>query len=84
MKKTALKAIGLLGLATLSAGYFGTFSQLDLPFNAENYLMLVPVQVGVLAYLFLFRKPTPNPPTTDQAEIAAARDDQPSINDRRP
>jgi hypothetical protein len=78
MKKTALKATGLLGLATLGAGYFGAFSQLDLPFNAENYLILVPVQVGVLAYFFLFRKPTPNPPPADPDQIEATRDDRSS------
>ncbi len=77
MKKTALKATGLLGLATLGAGYFGAFSQLDLPFNAENYLILVPVQVGVLAYFFLFRKPKSNQPSADRAKIEAARDQQP-------
>jgi hypothetical protein len=76
MKKTALKATGLLGLATLGAGYFGAFSQLDLPFNAENYLILVPVQVGVLAYFFLFRKPTRNQPPADPGQIAATRDDR--------
>jgi hypothetical protein len=74
MKKTALKATGLLGLATLGAGYFGAFSQLDLPFNAENYLILVPVQVGVLAYFFLFRKPTANPSSIDRAKIEESRD----------
>jgi hypothetical protein len=74
MKKTALKATGLLGLATLGAGYFGAFSQLDLPFNAENYLILVPVQVGVLAYFFLFRKPTQ--PPVDPDAIEASRDNR--------
>jgi hypothetical protein len=74
MKKTALKATGLLGLATLGAGYFGAFSQLDLPFNAENYLILVPVQVGVLAYFFLFRKPKPDQPLIDRTPIEPSRD----------
>jgi hypothetical protein len=74
MKKTALKATGLLGLATLGAGYFGAFSQLDLPFNAENYLILVPVQVGVLAYFFLFRKPKPDQSPINRTPIEPSRD----------
>jgi hypothetical protein len=58
MNKTVLKATTLVGLAALGAGYFGGFSQLNLPFNFENYLMLVPIQLGVLVYFFL--QPTPH------------------------
>lgn len=55
-KFTPTKLAVMIGLGTLGAGYSSSFGNLDLPFHLENYLVLVPVQLGVLIYLFGFRR----------------------------
>jgi hypothetical protein len=47
--------LSLLLLAIAGGGYFALFSSLDLPFNLQNYLILVPVQLGTAAYFLWFR-----------------------------
>lgn len=52
-----LKKIAPIALfAILGAGYFTTFSNLEINFFARNYLILVPLQLGVLIYLFGWRR----------------------------
>lgn len=53
---TPKKVILALTLATLGAGYFGTFSGVDIFPTLKPLAMLVPVQLGVLIY-FLWLKP---------------------------
>ncbi len=53
---TPKKVILALMLSTLGAGYFGTFSGLDMSAGIKPMAMLVPVQLGVLIY-FLWWKP---------------------------
>jgi hypothetical protein len=49
--------LGSIALFTLlGAGYFSAFSSLEIPFLLRNYLILVPVQVGVLIYLWGWRR----------------------------
>jgi hypothetical protein len=55
-KVTPAKLALVIGLGTLGAGYSSTFGSLDLPFHLENYLVLVPIQMGSLIYLFGFRR----------------------------
>ena len=43
-------------LALLGAGYFSAFSVLEINFILKNYLVLLPVQVGVLIYLLWWRQ----------------------------
>jgi hypothetical protein len=50
------KVMLALLLATLGAGYFGSFSGLDLLPTLKPMIMLAPVQLGVLIY-FLWWKP---------------------------
>jgi hypothetical protein len=50
------KVILALTLATLGAGYFGSFSGLDVFPTLKPLIMLAPVQLGVLIY-FLWWKP---------------------------
>ena len=54
-------------LAMLGAGYFETFSNLEINFFVRNYLILVPVQLGVLVYLFGWRR------TANQATIETGK-----------
>jgi hypothetical protein len=67
MKKPFLKASSAIGLSLLGSAYFTTFSQMDLPMGLENYLILVPVQLGVLSYFFVFRKPSAHQLPIDSA-----------------
>ena len=50
--------------AVLGAGYFTTFSNLEINFLVRNYLILAPIQIGVLIYLFGWRR------TSTKAAIA--------------
>jgi|GEM_PF-550125 hypothetical protein len=54
------KIASIVLFATLGAGYFSTFSNLEINFFARNYLILVPVQLGVLIYLFGWRRTSTN------------------------
>ena len=53
---TPRKVILALMLSSLGAGYFGTFSGLEISAGIKPIAMLVPVQLGVLIY-FLWLKP---------------------------
>lgn len=53
---TPKKVILALVLSSLGAGYFGTFSGLEMSAGIKPIAMLVPVQLGVLIY-FLWLKP---------------------------
>ncbi len=55
-------------LAMLGAGYFETFSNLEINFFVRNYLILVPVQLGILVYLFGWRR-TANQATIETEKI---------------
>ena len=50
------RTLPLLALSILGAGYFGTFSGLDLYVGFKPLAMLVPVQLGVLIYFLLWRR----------------------------
>ncbi len=50
------KIAAIAFLAILGAGYFTTFSNLEINFFVRNYLILVPVQLGALIYLFGWRR----------------------------
>lgn len=50
------KLILTLALAVLGAGYFGTFSGLEMSAGLKPMAMLLPVQLGVVIY-FLWLKP---------------------------
>jgi hypothetical protein len=57
MNKFTTKKLAItIGLGTVGAGYVSTFGSMDLPFHLENYLVVVPVQLGALVYLFGFRR----------------------------
>ena len=56
---TPKKAILALLLSLLGAGYFSTFSSLDLFFGLKPMVTLLPIQLGVLIY-FLWWKPRKN------------------------
>ena len=57
MNKVTPKKLAIaIGLGTLGAGYISTFGSMDLPFHLENYLVVVPIQLGALVYLFGFRR----------------------------
>jgi hypothetical protein len=71
MRKLFLKAPSTIALALLGGGYFSAFSQLDLPMGLENYLILVPVQLGFLAYFLVFRKQSAH-----QLSIDSAREEE--------
>ena len=47
--------------AILGAGYFSTFSNLEINFFVRNYLILVPAQLSVLIYLFIWRRTSTKP-----------------------
>ena len=55
-KFTPKKLAIAIGLGTVGAGYVSTFGNMDLPFHLENYLVVVPIQLGALVYLFGFRR----------------------------
>jgi hypothetical protein len=46
----------LLLCAALGAGYLGLFSTVEMPGMLEGFVVLLPVQVGVLVYLLGFRR----------------------------
>lgn len=50
------KFLTTLGLVLLGAGYFSIFAELDAPLALRNYLILVPVQVGILVYLLWWQR----------------------------
>ncbi|MCY7274934.1 MAG: hypothetical protein LH702_14680 [Phormidesmis sp. CAN_BIN44] len=54
------KIASIVLFATLGAGYFATFSNLEINFFLRNYLILVPAQLGVLIYLFGWRRNSPS------------------------
>jgi len=56
---TPRKASLALMLSLLGAGYFGTFSGLDLYIGLKPMVTLLPIQLGVLIY-FLWWKPQKN------------------------
>lgn len=56
---TPKKVILALTLSALGAGYFGTFSGLEMSAGIKPMAMLLPVQLGVLIY-FLWWKPRNN------------------------
>ncbi|OWY69268.1 hypothetical protein B7486_22245 [cyanobacterium TDX16] len=41
-------------LALLGLGYFGTFSSMEMNPILRSYVILIPVQVGAIAYYFLY------------------------------
>lgn len=55
-RPTPKKVILALVLTSLGAGYFGTFSGLEVYAGIKPSLMLIPVQVGVLFYLLGWRR----------------------------
>ncbi len=63
MKSKKLVSMTLLG--SLGLAYFAAFSALDINFIFKDYLVLVPVQLGVLVYLLWFRQ-------TDKATTSAS------------
>ena len=56
------KLLYSLLFALLGAGYLGAFSFLELNPILQNQMALLPVQVGVLFYLFWRRKNRLQPP----------------------
>ncbi|OLP18004.1 hypothetical protein BST81_13260 [Leptolyngbya sp. 'hensonii'] len=54
--RNSKKLVYLTGLALLGAGYLGSFSILDVNFILKQYLVLLPVQVGVLVYMVWIRR----------------------------
>jgi hypothetical protein len=57
MKKlTQTRLTMAIGLGTVGAAYISAFGSMDLPFHLENYLVVVPIQLGALVYFFGFRR----------------------------
>ncbi|MBD1823327.1 hypothetical protein H6F51_12635 [Cyanobacteria bacterium FACHB-DQ100] len=52
-KSSLLFFYGVLGM-----GYFNAFSSLDINPILRNYLILVPVQIGLVVYFLWFRRDT--------------------------
>lgn len=48
----------LLLYAVLGMGYFNAFSSLDINPFLKNYLVFVPVQIGLVIYFLWFRRDT--------------------------
>lgn len=48
------KILYVLLLALVGAGYFGTFSLIDINPVLQNYLAFLPIQLGVLIYMLLW------------------------------
>ncbi|HEY9618030.1 MAG TPA: hypothetical protein V6C64_14385 [Microcoleaceae cyanobacterium] len=48
-------AITLL-LALIGAGYFSTFSQVELIAPLKGYVAIIPVQIGALIYCLFYRR----------------------------
>jgi len=72
MVKFRSKRTVLLSLfALLGLGYFGAFSWIDLNPVVQNYLALLPVQIGVLIYLLWWRR--------SQASLPRSPKDDPEI-----
>ncbi len=60
------KIASIVLFATLGAGYFSTFSNLEINFFLRNYLILVPAQLCVLIYLFGWRRISPSAITNSE------------------
>ncbi|HEY9621157.1 MAG TPA: hypothetical protein V6C78_12345 [Crinalium sp.] len=63
-KKTAVIAL----FAIIGAGYFSTFSQLDINFFLKGYIAVIPLQVAALLYVLYLRWNGRLPDTVDHLE----------------
>ncbi|WP_072218132.1 hypothetical protein [Leptolyngbya sp. NIES-2104] len=52
------KASRLFLYSILGMGYFNAFSSIDMNPFLKNYLILVPVQIGLVIYFLWFRRDT--------------------------
>jgi hypothetical protein len=56
MSRQTRKVVLPVLLLLLGAGYFGLFSQFEVPALLKSQLVLLPVQVGTLVYLLGWRQ----------------------------
>ncbi|MBD1844350.1 hypothetical protein H6F89_13310 [Cyanobacteria bacterium FACHB-63] len=57
MRKLSKSSL-LFFYSVLGMGYFNAFSSLDINPILRNYLILVPVQIGLVVYFLWFRRDT--------------------------
>jgi hypothetical protein len=54
LNRQAKKITLTIFLALIGLGYFGTFSSIEMNPIIRSYMAIVPVQVGAIAYYFLY------------------------------
>ncbi|KAM3094313.1 hypothetical protein ACKFKF_27690 [Phormidesmis sp. 146-12] len=55
------KLLSIAFFTLLGAGYFTTFSNLEVDFFIKNYLILVPIQLTALIYWFGWQRTSAKP-----------------------